>query len=83
MAFHWALEQASQNSLAYEIHIWLQFTFLESLPICIFEFNEHLLNAKYYGRRQRPTQDPWPEVREKNIKRTFQYENVVRDTHME
>lgn len=64
------LEKVSQNSWAYyssKSAIWLQPTFPDSLPICLFKFNKCLSNARHYGRRQRPLQDPWPDVRERNI----------------
>lgn len=68
MAFHWLLEQASQNSLVYEIYLWLQPTSLESIAHMYLQIQQTFIKCQAYGRRQRPMQDPWLEVREKNKK---------------
>lgn len=81
MASRCLLEKVSQNSWAYyssKSAIWLQPTFPDSLPICLFKFNKCLSNARHYGRRQRPLQDPWPDVRERNINNSSVWKCAVR-----
>lgn len=46
MAFLWLLEQASQNSLAYEIHLWLQPTSLESIAHMYLQIQQTFIKCQ-------------------------------------